>query len=232
MNNIAKIGMALNIRFRRVKSQGISNVFRDKSMILYPFRLLIHPLAAFSDLKYEKKASVLLANGIMLLYFIIRVIEATSTGYLFSAYRPDEINIAVIFAQTVGAALLWSICNWASCTLFDGEGTIREIWITTAYSFMPVVLLEPVIILASHILSLDETIIIGTIQTIALAWSLLLIFLGMMTVQQFTVKKTILLAIVTILSIVALCFLFLLFFSIVQQMAGFVSNIILELSYR
>ncbi len=232
MNNIAKIAVALKFQFRRLKHSGFSDVNKDKSKFLYPFRLFLHPIASFSDIKYENKASMLIANIIMLLYFIVRVIQATSTGYLFSVYRSNEVNVFVIFVQTVGVVFLWAICNWACCTLFDGEGTMKEIWITTAYSFMPVIILEPISIIISHIISQDESIILYTIQTISTGWTILLVFLGMTVVQQFSVKKTILLAVVTLASIVALCFLFLLFFSIVQQMIGFVSNIILELSYK
>ena len=40
--------------------------------------------------------------------------------------------------QSAGALLLWTICNWATCTLIDGEGTMRDIWIAAAYSLTPV----------------------------------------------------------------------------------------------
>ena len=231
MKNLRKIGKGLWLQFQHYKKSGFSIKDRDKTKLLYPFRVFVHPLDAFNDIKYEKKSSLFLANCILFLYFIIRLVEATSTGYLFTD-SSEKVNIFMILAQTIGVVLLWSVCNWASCTLFDGEGSMKDIWVMTAYSFMPIVLIEPVAIIISHIASLDEMIILGTIQTIALGWTVLLVFLGMMTAQQFTVTKTILLAVVTILAIIALCFLFLLFFSIAQQMFGFISNIIMELSYR
>ena len=232
MNNLQKIGKGIQLQYRRAKSRGFRSETWDKTRILYPFRLFLHPLDTFNDIKYEGKASLLIANVIMFLYFIIRVLETTSTGYLFSTTTPDKVNILLVFAETVGVALLWAICNWASCTLFDGEGKMKEIWIVTAYAFIPSVLIEPIGLLLSYVLSQDEAILFGTIQTIAMGWSLLLLFLGIMTVQQFTVTKTILLSIVTVFLILALCFLFLMFFSISQQMVGFVTNIVTELTYR
>ena len=54
----------------------------------------------------------------------------------------------------------------------------------------------------------------------------------MMTVHQYTVKKTIASVIFTLLAILAACFLLLLFFAIAQQMWGFATGIVQELGYR
>lgn len=60
----------------------------------------------------------------------------------------------------------------------------------------------------------------------------MLVFLGMMIIHQFSVKKTIMSVIFTLLCIAALLFLLLLLFSVIQQIVGFVSAIIQELKYR
>ncbi len=109
---------------------------------------------------------------------------------------------------------------------------MSEIWIATAYSLTPYLLLGSIGIVVSNILSLDESILYGTLRTIAVGWSLLLVFLGMMTVHQYTVKKTIASVIFTLLAILAACFLLLLFFAIAQQMWGFATGIVQELGYR
>ena len=54
----------------------------------------------------------------------------------------------------------------------------------------------------------------------------------MMIVHQYTVKKTIVSIIITLLAILAVCFLLLLFFSIAQQILGFATSIAQELTYR
>lgn len=113
--------------------------------------------------------------------------------------------------------------------MFDGEGSFREIWIMTCYSILPYVILQPMIVLFSNVLSIDETVLYSTLSTLAMAWFLLLAFLSMMVCQQFTVTKTIVLAIVTFLAILAVAFLALMLFSTSQQIIGFVKNIVLEL---
>lgn len=203
-------------------------VTRDRVYTL--FRLFTHPIDAFNDVKYENKASLFLANVMAILFFVEQVISETVTGYLFGIPQAGRRSVLVILCSTVGVLLLWCICSWAACTLFDGEGRFVEIWITTAYSLLPWLFFSPIITLLSNVSSQDEAVLLGAVRLIGIVWSLLLVFLGMMVCQQFTVTKTAALCVVSIAGIAALLFLVLLFFSISQQMVGFVKNIISELS--
>ena len=87
----------------------------------------------------------------------------------------------------------------------------------------------PVETLLSNVISLDGSAVFSAVRLIGVGWTLLLVFLGMMVCQQFTVSKTVALTVVSLLGIAALLFLVLLFFSITQQMVGFVKDLITEL---
>ena len=205
----------------------LSIQYKEKIYIL--FRLLTHPIDALNDVKYEKKGSLTIANIILFLFFLVHMFSSSKTGYLFLSSNEVKVNIISVFLTSVGAVALWNVCNWAVCTLFDGEGSFREIWLMTCYSILPYVILQPMIVLFSNVLSIDETVLYSTLSTLAMAWFLLLAFLSMMVCQQFTVTKTIVLAIVTFLAILAVAFLALMLFSTSQQIIGFVKNIVLEL---
>ncbi len=232
MTNVRKmlLGCCIRIQQRRLKITPRSAW--DKEKLIYPFRLLLHPLAVFQDLKYERKASLPLANLLVLLFFLEQLLQAVFTGYLFNPQQETHVRLLTVLVQSVGVVLLWTVCNWATSTLIDGEGTMRDIWIATAYSLTPWILLGGIGILVSNVLSLDESMIYTTLGVIGTGWSLLLVFLGMMMVHQYTVKKTIASVIFALLTILAVCFLLLLFFSIAQQMIGFASSIVQELTYR
>ena len=202
---------------------------QNKEKIHILFRLLTHPIDALNDVKYEKKGSLTIANIILFLFFLVHMFSSSKTGYIFLSSNEVKVNIISVFLTSVGAVALWNVCNWAVCTLFDGEGSFREIWIMTCYSILPYVILQPMIVLFSNVLSIDETVLYSTLSTLAMAWFLLLAFLSMMVCQQFTVTKTIVLAIVTFLAILAVAFLALMLFSTSQQIIGFVKNIVLEL---
>ena len=206
----------------------LSIQYKEKIYIF--FRLLTHPIDALNDVKYEKKGSLTIANIILFLFFLVHMFSSSKTGYLFLSSNEVKVNIISVFLTSVGAVALWNVCNWAVCTLFDGEGSFREIWIMTCYSILPYVILQPMIVLFSNVLSIDETVLYSTLSTLAMAWFLLLAFLSMMVCQQFTVTKTIVLAIVTFLAILAVAFLALMLFSTSQQIIGFVKNIVFAFS--
>lgn len=232
MTNVRKMLLGCYIRIQQRRLQVTPRKKWEKEKLLYPFRLLIHPLATFSDMKYENKASLPLANLLVGLFFLQQLLQGLFTGYLFNPIEAAHVRIWTVLAQSVGVVLLWTVCNWATSTLIDGEGTMRDIWIATAYALMPWILLGSVGIILSNILSLDESMLYSTLEAIGTGWSLLLVFLGMMTVHQYTVKKTVASVVFALLTILAVCFLLLLFFSIAQQIIGFTSSIVQELAYR
>ena len=117
-------------------------------------------------------------------------------------------------------------------TLFDGEGNYKDIYVATCYSLAPL----PIFIIASTLLSnvavSNEVEFCTLLTSIGMAWALFLIFFGTMVTHDYSIGKNILITVCTILGmaiIMAVCFLFV---TLVQKMTGFVSNIIVELTYR
>ncbi len=224
MSSIKKLGRSLVLGIRNV-GKDPSKRFK-KEYVYYLFRLFTHPIDTFNDLKYEGKSSLTLANILVAIWFVESVISNGLTGYLFAKEPSSPL---MILATTVGFVLLWSICNWSACTLFDGEGTFKEIWITTAYALLPMLIVEPFVIFFSNIASSDEALLVSVISIIGVGWTLILELLGMIVCQQFTVSKTLFLIIVTVAFILCVAFIALIFFSISQQMIDFISNLWTEI---
>lgn len=204
----------------------------DIHKIIYPFRIIFHPITALHEIKYENKGSVLIANIILTLFFIETFISRTSTGFIFNMNKPTDINLWIIFLQTVVIVVLWVLTNWALCTLMDGEGTIREIWIASNYALMPQVLLTIPVVLISHVLTYEETAFLNIFNTVMVAWTVLLILLSVMIIQQYTLGKTILSMFMSAVGIIAIMFLGVLLVSLFQQVYIFILTIYKELSFR
>lgn len=235
MSNLRKAISACVLLFKQwnYKRRNQSYASRhDRSLLLEPFKLFTHPIRTFDEIKFENRGSLLIANLLLLLYFLQQVVWATAGGYLYNPQAEGNFSLASILAQTVGICMLWTICNWAMCTLTNGIGKVREIWIAVCYSLLPVILIGFICVGLSNVLSMDESVIFSTLQILSKVWTLMLVFLGMMIIHQFSVKKTIMSVIFTLLCIAALLFLLLLLFSVIQQIVGFVSAIIQELKYR
>lgn len=204
----------------------------DKTKIVWPFRVMVHPFAGFDEMKYSGRGSLALANIIMLLLFLEQILSFSSTGFIFNKNRSEDFNIFLEFLKADGILLLWWISNWMVCTLLDGEGKLKEIWNATWYSMMPKVMFGLPILLLSRIFVVEEAPFIAIAGNVALGWSILLLLISVMVTHQYTFRQTILASLLTLFCMTVLVFIIILFFSFFQQMLMFLETLYKEFLSR
>ena len=118
------------------------------------------------------------------------------------------------------------------CTLFDGEGTMKNIFINSAYALIPYISGYLIGTVMSHFLIKDEYVFIQSIEIIGTCWSFVLLISAIKAVHQFTFGKTIALMLLTIVAMIAILFLLVLLLTLFQQIIIFILSIYTELSYR
>ncbi len=215
------------------KAAGIPRTPWQSRALAYPFMALMHPVKTFQQLKYEGEGlSVPVANGIFLLLFIGQIFNYLNTGYLFNYNRAENLNLWLQFMASAMPALLWCVTNWAICTLMDGEGKFREIWVCTAYSFFPVVLRLFLGAILSNGFIVDEGAFLTVLEVGTLLLTVLMLFISNMIIQQYTFKKTVISMLLTVCGIAAMIFLMILMLSMFQQLGTFLSTVYKETLQR
>ena len=126
----------------------------------------------------------------------------------------------------------WVISNWCFTALMDGEGSMKDIFISTCYSLTPYVLFSLPMFICSHILTASEAAFYIVADTVCLIWVLALLFLGMMTTHNYSLSKSLLTAILTLVGICLIIFILLLMANIVQQVIIYFYDIYKELLFR
>lgn len=198
----------------------------------YPFHLMAHPINGYTDLKFEKKGSLLVANIILLCFFIVSIIVQQSTGYLFNDNDLESFNIVFTFLASVGIFAFFVVAQWAVSVLMDGEGTFKEIWIFTAYALLPYVLLMIPITLLSNVMTLDQSAFLTMANIIAYAWTGLGILLSTREAHQFSMLKTIVLLFLTVVGMFFVILIIGIVYSMLARLVGFITQIYTELSLR
>ena len=127
---------------------------------------------------------------------------------------------------------LWIVGNWCLTTLFDGEGNFKDIFISTTYSLVPLVILLIPAALLTNILSLDEVAISTLLSGIALVWVGFLLFFGAMITHGYSLGKNFAITLFTILGMLFIAFLIMLFSNLVSRMVSFIGEVITEISYH
>ena len=156
MQNLKLFIKALRYKIGSIRnSQGIETNWH-KSLLLYPFKMFTHPIETFNDLKYEKKASLWIANIMAFLFCFVRMAGHTSTAYLFKSADSEQTSAITVGIISILTIVVWTMCNWATCTLFDGEGSIKDIWVVTTYSLFPYIIFSSLNIVLSYMFTTSE----------------------------------------------------------------------------
>ena len=194
--------------------------------------VVMHPFEGFEDLRWKKSGDMRIATTIVCLLFFQQLAYSRLYGFQYYSSYDKVFNIIPFFFRSFGIFLLYVVCNWAMCTLFDGEGALKNIYIVTAYSLIPYIAGSLIGTLLSHVLIKDEYIFIQTVEWIGLGWTVVLFISAMKAVHQFSFFKTILLIALTLVAMVLCIFLLVLLLTLFQQVLIFIFTIYTELSYR
>ncbi len=203
-----------------------------KEEMLYPFHLIFHPFDGFWDLKHEKRGSVRSAFLILVITIASFCYQAVGRGYIFNPREAGSLSIIMVAVSILLPLFLWCIANWCLTTLFEGEGSFKDIFVASCYALTPLPLLTIPSVLLSNVLTFNEGQIITLLSAIAFVWMGALIFVGMMVTHDYSMFKNILTTIGTIVGAVFIMFLAILFASLLAKMVSFVSSIIVEINYR
>ena len=214
---------------KNVAVSGVRHRFKDE--IYYVFHVIFHPMGGFWDLKHEKRGSVRAALVFMILTAIALFYKSVGIGYVMNpqgAYSTIFMQLLVVFVPI----LLFAVANWCLTTLFDGEGSFRDIFIACGYSLLPIVLTTVPVTIFSNIVVSNEVDILNLILAFGFIWTGFLLFFGMMVTHDYSMGKNILITLCTIVGMAFIMFLAILFTSLVMDMVRYITNIVTEVNYR
>ena len=191
-----------------------------KEELLYSAHLIFHPFDGFWDLKHENRGSVRGA---------LTFIGLTIVSFCF---KYAGINV---FFEIIGVMLpimLFVTANWCLTTLFEGEGSFKDIFVATGYAVAPLPFMTILSTALANVLTAEESGILTMIKNIAYVWVGILLFFGVMITHDYQLGKNILTIIGTIVGMIVIVFLVALFATLIGKIISFISNIITELSFR
>ena len=227
---IAKFfGFAAKVNKRTAMKVGRKSL---KEELLYAFHVIFHPFDGFWDLKHEKRGSVRSAFVILLITIIVYFYNSIGQGYIFNPRPSTAMNIMGAISAVLAPLLLWVVANWCLTTLFEGEGSMSDIFTACCYCLTPLPLLVLPVTIASNFLTANEGGLISMLSSFAYIWLGILLVLAMQVTHDYSVGKNLLTCVATIVGMAFLMFLGILFSSLMAKIVSFVTNIIEEISYR
>ncbi len=199
--------------------------------LIFAFHLIFHPFDGFWDLKHERRGSVRAASTILGLTILAFFYQSIGRGYMFAPKATEDTIITQILSIGM-PVLLWVVSNWCLTTLFDGEGSIKDIYITTCYSLTPLPIFVTVSTILSNVLTLSEKTIVDMFVYVAVVWMIILLFFGTVVTHDYTIGKNVITTVATIVAAAVIIFIALLFATLVGKMGSLVTSLYNEIVNR
>lgn len=198
----------------------------------YTFSIYSHPFDGFWFMKSQKRATYKTGLVLFMLLIVTTAVRIYTTGYIFSSVSLESFSVWLLAAVIVGLTVLYCTSNWALTTLLDGKGTFGEIFTSVMYSLTPVILINLPMAALSNIITNEEASFYGFVNTVAIIWSLALLLIANMQIQDFTMTKSILTFLGTLVIMLIIAVIGILFINLCQQVYVWVLSIVREILYR
>ncbi|MBN2658980.1 MAG: hypothetical protein JXR86_18140 [Spirochaetales bacterium] len=233
----AAVGLILILRLRDRNREKRKRKFlgpepSQGERILYGFRILAHPFDGHYDLKFRAIGTWGSAAAWTALIIFSITFNMQMTSFLFNEVNTVTVKLQFEVAKVLIALFVFVLANWTVTSIMGGEGSFRSIFISTAYSGIPIVLVFVPMALLSNFLILEEGAYYYVMESIAVMYSLFLLIAGNMTIHNYSLWKTVSTLVLTVVTIAIMAFLALLFITFIGQVWSFVSAIYKEVIFR
>ncbi|HWT76826.1 MAG TPA: Yip1 family protein [Mobilitalea sp.] len=208
------------------------NVIHIGKTLRYSLYVITHPLDGFWDLTHEKRGSIAAANIIIFMALLTTVYKLQFTSFLFNKIIWEYEKVTIDILGFIMPIMLGCIANWALTTLFDGKGTMKQIYMAIGYALTPYVIIQLPMIFISNLMTVEEGAFYYYINTFSELWCGLLIISAVMMIHDYSLGKTLLTIIATIAGMILIVFILLLFFSLVTDAFAYFISLYKEIAFR
>ena len=225
--------------FRKKKPHGSTMDLRENTAtgagrlgtdLRFSFSMLRHPIDGFYYLKRGIFGSVASATVLYGLALAVFVIENTAKAFIFNG-NPVSQSVPVLFLLFLVCAAFWVIGNYMVSTINDGEGSLRELYVLTAYALTPYLLLTPIKVILTYGFTQNEAFFIHLLTYIAIVWSAVILYMGLMHMHNYTfwetLKNIILTLFIMVIALAAIAIVYLIWMQLVQ----FLTEVFTEVKY-
>ncbi len=201
------------------------------SQIRFVSYLIFHPFDGFWEMKFEHKGRKRTVAVLFLAYFLVLILDRQFRAFLFNMQYNTPIDLVYQLELMIPFAL-FAVSNWSITTLTDGKGNMKDILCVLSYPLTVLMLFRIVVMLLSHYLSLTESVYLTVLDVIGIGIYLLLVFIGLSVIHQYSFVKTIGTLFLTAAAAAVIVFICMLFYSLLQEIVGFAYSIYREMSLR
>lgn len=191
-----------------------------------------HPMDGFYWIRHRDRGSVPIAIVMVILFSLCFSLNRIGANFVVNDIEPTTVDSV---EELTGVLLLYAllcIANWSITCLMNGEGRMKDIAIAIGYGCAPLI---PALLIAtgmSHFITEEESAFYSMIIGLGIAYSVLLMLIGIMQVHNYTVGKTLITLFLTFVATLIIIFICLLLSDLIGQVINFIRSLYTEIIFR
>lgn len=193
--------------------------------VLFAFKIPRHPIDQYYDIRVKRKGSVAGATILYLLFFIVFMYNQAGKAFIYQELAIEDMDINALVIGFFAILSLFVICNYLVTSIKDGDGSFKQVYMIPAYGVMPYLIAMLSTTIMSYFFTFNETFLLNIIMYIGLIWSIICIFLGFLTVHDYTVKETVISLIITVVFMIIAAIITLIIMIMWEQLWEFIKTI-------
>ncbi|MBP3600349.1 MAG: NHL repeat-containing protein [Clostridia bacterium] len=202
------------------------------NQLFFLFKIPKNPIDAYYGIKRENKVSVKSATILYSIFVVIYLADKYLRGYIFSTITVGQYSVIKDAAVILGILILIILAHYLICSITEGEASLKNVYCAIVYSLMPYIILRPVVIILTHILTDSEVFIINFLNVIIYVCTIALLVVMVNELNNYKASETVKCIFWTLFAFfVAIVVLFILYV-MTKQTAEFVVQIWSEVIYR
>ena len=203
-----------------------------KADFRYALTVLRHPIDEFWEMKRAQKGNVFVASLMVVLLFLATIFDRQARSFVHNMHYNTPLDVFYELRMLLIPGILFIVANWSNTTLMNGKGTAKDIFLATGYSLQPLILMRVVVPLLSYVLSLNDSAYLKIVEIMGWVWFGLMLYIAISQIHEYSLGKTFLTLILTVVAAIIIVLICLLFFSLIQELSGFVYSIYREMFLR
>ena len=194
------------------------------------FTFMRHPQETIYEVKFKKRARLIGAIVLYVLFLAIQILKVYLTGYLFNDVGRTD-GIKTILLSTLPLLLL-VLCNYYVSSVRDGEGKLKDIFIGFIYALSPYLIFAIPMFLISNIVTYNEEAIYKMVEFVIYAWCGINIILTVMELHDYSFWKALLNILLTLICFVLVLAFVAIIYVLGYQLVTYVIGVIKEVLIR
>lgn len=204
----------------------------SKAKIKYLFYTLTHPMDGFYEIRHRERGSVPIAVLSVILFSFVYSMNKMTASFIVNDIDPRTVDSLNDLSGVLLLYLLFCVGNWSITCLMNGEGRLKDIATVLGYSLTPMTISYVIATIVSQFVAQNEESFYSIIIMIGTAWTVLLALAGVMIVHNYSLAKTLLTIILTVVAMLIIVFIVMMLSDLVNQVYGFGYSIYTELLFR